>query len=398
MKFRALSACALACPSACLAFLSSSPLPRVGNSPDMRRRRSQSTSLDMTVTKAAKDMTVAVAGSTGYIGKFVALECVRRGYKTIALTRNPDAVVEGAEMVVADVTDPASVDEALAGRKIDGLVSCLASRSGTKSDSFAIDYQATLNCLETAKKEGAAHFVMLSAFCVKNPILQFQKAKLKFEEKLVEAGNAGEIGYSIVRPTAFFKSVSGQLEVVQGGAPFVVFGDGTMCKCNPIAEADLATYLVDCITEKSRNNKVLNIGGPDAGLTMTAQGKLLFEAVGKEPKILKVPVLLFDVIIGALDFLAGILPKQFEDPAELAKIGKYYAVEDMLTVDPSEKASLSWTFGTVTLGEHYKRIAVEGNDYDPYTTLFAGKKNPTSVIANLVGNSVDVEEEQPVAK
>ncbi|CAN0502359.1 unnamed protein product [Ectocarpus sp. 12 AP-2014] len=125
---------------------------------------------------------------------------------------------------------------------------------------------------------------------------------------------------------------------------------------------------------------------------MTAQGKLLFEAVGKEPKILKVPVLLFDVIIGALDLLAGILPKQFEDPAELAKIGKYYAVEDMLTVDPLEK------FGTVTLGEHYKRIAVEGNDYDPYTTLFAGKKNPTSVIASLVGTGVDVEEEQPVAK
>ncbi|CAN0207049.1 unnamed protein product [Ectocarpus sp. 12 AP-2014] len=233
---------------------------------------------------------------------------------------------------------------------------------------------------------------MLSAFCVKKPILQFQKAKLKFEEKLVEAGNAGEIGYSIVRPTAFFKSVSGQLEVVQGGAPFVVFGDGTMCKCNPIAEADLATYLVDCITDKSKNNKIFNIGGPDDGLTMTAQGKLLFEAVGKEPKILKVPVLLFDVIIGALDLLAGILPKQFEDPAELAKIGKYYAVEDMLTVDPSEK------FGTVTLGEHYKRIAVEGNDYDPYTTLFAGKKNPTSVIASLVGTGVDVEEEQPVAK
>lgn len=44
-------------------------------------------------------------------------------------------------------------------------------------------------------------------------VAQFQKAKLKFEDKLVEAGRAGEIGYSIVRPTAFFKSVSGQLEV-----------------------------------------------------------------------------------------------------------------------------------------------------------------------------------------
>lgn len=67
----------------------------------------------------------------------------------------------------------------------------------------------------------------------------------------------------------------------------------------------------------------------------------LFEAVGKEPKIVKAPVLLFDLIIGSLDFMAKILPKQFEDPAELAKIGKYYAVEDMLTTDPSEKASAS---------------------------------------------------------
>lgn len=56
--------------------------------------------------------------------------------------------------------------------QIDGVVSCLASRSGTKSDSWAIDYQATRNTLEAAKNEKAAHFVMLSAFCVKKPTLQ----------------------------------------------------------------------------------------------------------------------------------------------------------------------------------------------------------------------------------
>lgn len=51
---------------------------------------------------------------------------------------------------------------------------------------------------------------------------QFQKAKLAFEEKLVAAGEAGEIGYSIVRPTAFFKSVSGQLEVKTISIVFLV--------------------------------------------------------------------------------------------------------------------------------------------------------------------------------
>ncbi|CAM9453431.1 unnamed protein product [Ascophyllum nodosum] len=347
--------------------------------------------------KAPAETTVAVAGSTGYIGKFVAMECVRRGYRTIALTRSPDAVIEGADMVVADVTDPSSLTAALEGRKVDGVISCLASRSGTKSDSQAIDYQATLNCLDAARKEGANHFVLLSAFCVKKPTLQFQKAKLMFEDQLIKAGGEGDIEYSIVRPTAFFKSVSGQLEVVQSGAPFVVFGDGNMCKCNPIAEADLAVYLVDCLTDESKRNMVLNIGGPDDGLTMMDQGKLLFEAVGKEPRIVKAPVALFDAIINTLDFLARFLPEQFEDPAELAKIGKYYAVEDMLTTDSSEKARCLFFiyFGSVTLAEHYRRIAEEGNDYDPYTTLFAKKKLPTSMIASLLSKE---EEKAPVSK
>lgn len=45
------------------------------------------------------------------------------------------------------------------------------------------------------------------------PPVQFQKAKLMFEDELIRSGKPGDIDYSIVRPTAFFKSVSGQLEV-----------------------------------------------------------------------------------------------------------------------------------------------------------------------------------------
>ena len=31
-------------------------------------------------------------------------------------------------------------------------------------------------------------------------------------------------------------------------------------------------------------------------------------------------------------------------------------------------------YGSTTLEEHYRKIAVEGQEYDPYTTLFASKK------------------------
>lgn len=154
---------------------------------------------------------------------------------------------------------------------IDAIVSCLASRSGVKKDSFAIDYQATKNCLDSGIATGARHFVLLSAFCCKNPILQFQKAKLKFEADLA---NQDSMTYTIVRPTAFFKSVSGQLEVIQQGAPFVMFGDGEVTRCNPIAEADLAQYLMDSVVDKSRLNKNIDLGGPDEPLTMLKQGEV----------------------------------------------------------------------------------------------------------------------------
>ena len=98
---------------------------------------------------------------------------------------------------------------------------------------------------------------------------------------------------------------------------------------------------------------------------------MLFKAVGKEPNYFFAPLWLFDVIINSLQWVADTFESEkFEDYAELGRIGKYYAVEDMLTTKPEEK------FGTITLQEHYDRIAVEGQEYDPYTSMFA--KSPTA--------------------
>lgn len=317
------------------------------------------------------DTRVFIVGATGYIGKFVVKESIRRGYDTVAVVRPGSAprddFFDGATVVTADVTDEASLDtnvfNAENSKKNDVVISCLASRSGIKSDSYMIDYQATLNTLNSARKVGASQFILLSAYCVQKPLLQFQNAKLKFEEALMAAG---DITYSIVRPTAFFKSVSGQLELLQDGWPFVMFGDGAICQCNPIAEQDLAAYMLNCIDDTTKHNQVLNIGGPDDGMTMKQQGDMIFDIIGKEPKFIAAPIGVFDAVIGLFAFF-GQWFQGAEDAAELGRIGKYYAVEDMLTTAPTEK------YGTVTLREHYERIAVEGQEYDPYTTMLAPK-------------------------
>jgi divinyl chlorophyllide a 8-vinyl-reductase len=55
-----------------------------------------------------------------------------------------------------------------------------------------------------------------------------------------------------------------------------MFGDGEVTRCNPIAESELAEYLINSITDKSKENKVLNLGGPDEPLTMKKQGEVSF--------------------------------------------------------------------------------------------------------------------------
>lgn len=91
------------------------------------------------------------------------------------------------------------------------------------------------------------------------------------------------------------------------------------------------------------------------------------QILGTQPKFWTVPVGIFDAIIGLLSSIGKMFPS-FEDAAELGRIGKYYAVEDMLTTDSKEK------FGKITLRQHYERIKVEGQEYDPYTTMLGSKK------------------------
>jgi divinyl chlorophyllide a 8-vinyl-reductase len=323
---------------------------------------------------------VAVVGASGYIGKAVVRECVRRGYATTAVTRPASSLTfEGADMGRAESSDLASITQCFKEAQTEVVICCLASRSGTPADSLQVDYEASVNCLKAAQACGARHFVLLSAFCVAKPDLGFQLAKLK-TEAVLEAQT--DVTFSVVRPTAFFKSLSGQVEIVRGGGPFVYFdlGNGRSATCNPISEADLAMAIVDTVADPARSSQggapVWNVGGPDAGVSMKRQGELIADAIAsatgeerKEPWLLGVPIGVFDGIVGAIEWAADLTGNPgVRDAWELGKIGRYYAVEDMLTTEPAER------YGAMSLSEHYENVAKNGQEYDPYTTVFA--KNP----------------------
>jgi divinyl chlorophyllide a 8-vinyl-reductase len=265
----------------------------------------------------------------------------------------------GATVRFGDVTDAKSiVRDGLRGERFDAVVSCLATRTGGVKDAWRIEHKANLDVLEGGRRAGIEHFVLLSAICVQKPRLAFQKAKLAFERALIDSG----VAYSIVRPTAFFKSLAGQVPRVKAGKPFLVFGDGALTACKPISEADVARFLADCLEDPGKRNAILPIGGPGAAITPLSQGQMLFEVAGRPPRYRHVSVRLLDAIIGVLSVLGLVVPR-LRDKAELARIGRYYATESMLVLDPATglyDAGRTPSYGSDTLRDFYARVLSGG--------------------------------------
>lgn len=278
---------------------------------------------------------VFMLGATGTIGRATVRALVRQGHDVVCFGRAgrastvPRTPEPGVTVRVGDVSDPASITrDGFRDEQFDAVVSCMASRTGTPRDAWAVDHQAHVNVLQAAQAAGVPQMVLLSAICVQKPLLAFQEAKLAFERTLIDSG----LTWSIVRPTAFFKSLSGQVDRVKQGKPFLVFGDGTLTSCKPISDDDLAEFLVSCLTDTTRHNHVLPIGGPGNAQTPREQGEQLFALLGREPRFKQVPVALLDVIIAVLSALGRVLPP-LADKAQLARIGRYYATESMLVWD-----------------------------------------------------------------
>ena len=317
--------------------------------------------------RSAQTKRVLVLGATGAIGRATVRALVRRGHDVVcfvrpragvggALAKDDSAtLLQGSTVRFGDVADAASLArDGFCGERFDALVSCLASRTGAPKDAWAIDYQAHVDALAVAQKAGVPQMVLLSAICVQKPLLSFQQAKLAFEKVLMASG----LAYSIVRPTAFFKSLSGQVDRVKRGKPFVVFGDGAMTACKPISDDDLGRFLAECLDDESRMGRVLPIGGPGEAITPRQQGERLFALLGREPRFRHVPLALLDSIVFALDGLGRIVPA-LADKAELARIGRYYASELMLVWDPATgryDAAATPSTGTETLFDFYARL------------------------------------------
>ena len=298
---------------------------------------------------------IFVAGSTGYIGKNVVKYALDNGFDVVTAKRHsddkPGQLNKKLKVIKISNNDNNWIADL---EKVDVIISCLASRTGEPKDAHLVDYKLNCLLLEKAKALKCSQFILLSAICVQKPRLAFQFEKLAFEEELQKSG----LNFSIVRPTAYFKSLSGQIENIKKGKPYVYFGDGQITQCNPISEKDLSLYILSCIKDKTKWRKILPIGGPKQSITPKDIGKILFEIFEVSPKYKSFPTKILDAI-RLLLLIISPFSNWAKNKSELIKIAKYYATESMLIWDEKKKcydANMTPSTGKDTLRDYFYSI------------------------------------------
>ena len=298
---------------------------------------------------------IFVAGSTGYIGKNVVKYALDNGFDVVTAKRHsdnkPGQLNKKLKVIKISNNDNNWIADL---EKVDVIISCLASRTGEPKDAHLVDYKLNCLLLEKAKALKCSQFILLSAICVQKPRLAFQFEKLAFEEELKKSG----LNFSIVRPTAYFKSLSGQIENIKKGKPYVYFGDGQITQCNPISEKDLSLYILSCIKDKNKWRKILPIGGPKQSITPKDIGKILFEIFEVSPKYKSFPTKILDAI-RLLLLIISPFSNWAKNKSELIKIAKYYATESMLIWDEKKKcydANMTPSTGKDTLRDYFYSI------------------------------------------
>ena len=234
---------------------------------------------------------VLVAGATGYLGGFVAMEFKSRGHFVRALARSPrklDHIKDKIdEIVEGEVTVPGSIENVC--EKIDVVFSSIGiTRQKDKLTFRDVDYQGNKNLLEVALKAGVKKFIYVSVF--NGPNLR-RLAIVKAHEDFVDELKASNVNYAVLRPTGYFSDLGEFFNMAKKGRVYLL-GPGNN-RINPIHGADLA---VNCVDAMDGEKQEIDVGGPEV-LTYRDIAKLALETQGKPVRITSIPIWLMKSIV-----------------------------------------------------------------------------------------------------
>jgi uncharacterized protein YbjT (DUF2867 family) len=248
---------------------------------------------------ASSGKLVAIAGGSGFIGRAIARRLAAiGGFRVRVLSRNPNRAREklgslNVEYARAEVTDPASLGEAIAGTH--------AVVNSTQFDGYPIenprrgltferiDYGGTVALLKAASDSGVRHFIYISGAAAdersSHPGFHF---KAMAERAIRESG----IPYTIFRPSLVFgpedQVVNGLARAIRFAPIFGVPGTGRQ-KVQPVLVDDLAACVALALTAGEKAlARTFEVGGPEA-MTFDDLIRMIMDVTGHRRPLVHIP-------------------------------------------------------------------------------------------------------------
>lgn len=221
-------------------------------------------------------MTIAITGATGQLGRHVIGKLKQKtgADGIVALVRSLDKAQDlGVEARVADYTQPATLEAALAG------VDTLLLISGNEIGQRAVQHA---NVITAAGKAGVKHVVYTSVLHADRSPLSLAPEHLQTEADLKASG----IAYTILRNGWYTENYTGSIKpALANGAFYGSAGEGRIASS---ARADYAEAAVVVLTTDGHAGKTYELAG-DTAYTLAELAAEISKQTGKDVPYKDIP-------------------------------------------------------------------------------------------------------------
>ena len=252
---------------------------------------------------------ILIVGASGQLGRVVAERLLTQGKAVRAMTRTPSSVEHlrqhGAEVVLGDLRDPASLARACQGAE-QVLAAAHALVGQGDNNPQTVDAAGHRHLIDAARAAGVQHFIFLSVLeAGPEAALEFFRIKYHTEEYLRASG----LSFTILRCGAFMDlwgQVIGHPLLQQGKT--IIFGRGAN-PINFVAVEDVARFVLTALDNPRARQQVIGVGGPE-NLTFNQVADLFERKRGRPAKKRHVPLLLMRVLAHVMPRINPALGRQ----------------------------------------------------------------------------------------
>ena len=235
------------------------------------------------------DHKILVTGSTGFLGRLLTRRLLVDGYAVRCMVRRTAAgVPDGVELARADMLEPATLAQALAG--IDTVFYLVHAMSAGRAGFERRDREAAENFVAAAGKAGVRRVIYLGGLGeTGDDLSEHLRSRLEVAEIL----KRGRFATTFLRAAIILGAGGASFEMVRclvNRLPVMIVPRWVTTRCQPIAVDDVIDYLAGCLSDERTTGRTFDIGGPEV-LTYQEMMERFGRIEGRNLLIVPVPVL-----------------------------------------------------------------------------------------------------------